>query len=125
MLFTVHFGWAKPVPVNFLNLRPRRLGLILVSSAGILTNMLLALTAFLWLDRIPAHSNDMLAEILENLKWINVGLAVFNLIPIPPLDGSKILMGFLPARYQYGLARLEPYGFYLIIALVLLLRVLL
>jgi Zn-dependent protease len=125
MLFFVGFGWAKPVPVNFLNLRPRRAGLILVASAGILTNILLALIAFLWLGRISVYSNHMLAEILNNLMWINMGLAVFNLVPIPPLDGSKILMGFLPARYQYYLARLEPYGFFFIIALVLLLRMLL
>jgi Zn-dependent protease len=124
MLFFVGFGWAKPVPVNFLNLRPRRAGLILVSAAGIVTNMLLALIAYLWLGRISVYSNHMLAEILNNLMWINAGLAVFNLVPIPPLDGSKILMGFLPARYQYYLARLERYGFFFIIALVLLLRML-
>jgi Zn-dependent protease len=123
MLFIVGFGWAKPVPVNFMNLRPRRAGLILVSAAGILTNLLLALIAYLLLNRVPMF-NYSLFRILNNLMQINIVLAVFNLVPIPPLDGSKILMGFLPARYQYGFARLEPYGFFIIIALVLLIRML-
>jgi Zn-dependent protease len=124
MLFFIGFGWAKPVPVNFMNLRPRRAGLILVSAAGILTNILLASIAYLWWSHIPFYSNRTLATILKNMWQINTVLAVFNLIPIPPLDGSKILMGFLPARYQYGFARLEPYGFFIIIALVLLIRML-
>lgn len=125
MLFFVGFGWAKPVPVNFQNLRNKRMGLILVSSAGVLTNLLLAILAILGSHLVPVYSNKALATVFYYLIRINIVLAVFNLIPIPPLDGSKILMGFLPARYQYYFARLEPYGFFFIIALVLLLRMLL
>ncbi|RPI79490.1 MAG: site-2 protease family protein [Desulfobacteraceae bacterium] len=124
MLFFVGFGWAKPVPVNFQNLRPRRAGLILVSSAGILTNILLAVAAIFISHLEPVYSNKVLATVFFWLIRINIVLAVFNLIPIPPLDGSKILMGFLPARYQYYFARLEPYGFFIILALLLLLRIL-
>jgi len=120
MLFLFGFGWAKPVPVNFDNLRDHRKGLILVSSAGIIANMSLAFVAFL-LDHILSRSpSGTLAQILYYLAQINIMLAAFNLIPIPPLDGSKILMGFGSARFQYLLLRLEPYGFFIIIGLLYL-----
>jgi Zn-dependent protease len=117
MLFIFGFGWAKPVPVNFDNLHETRKGLIFVSSAGIIANMILAFLAF-FLSRIlsPAPSG-VLATLLYYLAHINIILAAFNLIPIPPLDGSKILMGFVSERFQYLLVRLEPYGFFVIIAL--------
>jgi Zn-dependent protease len=79
--------------------------------------MLLAFMAFSldrFLSPVPAGG---LATFLYYLAQINIILASFNLIPIPPLDGSKILMGFLPERWQYSLARLEPYGFFVIIGL--------
>ena len=117
MLFLVGFGWAKPVPVNFDNLRDLRKGLIFVSSAGIVANMLLAFTAFLLNHLLSPSPSGILAPVLYYTAQINIMLAAFNLIPIPPLDGSKILMGFLPDRYQYALSRLEPYGFFIIIGL--------
>ena len=117
MLFLFGFGWAKPVPVNFSNLHDTRKGLILVSSAGIITNMLLAFIAFFLYRFLSPEPGGVLSTLLYYLAQINIILASFNMIPIPPLDGSKILMGFLPARLQYTLSRLEPYGFFIIIGL--------
>jgi Zn-dependent protease len=118
MLFLFGFGWAKPVPVNLAYVRPARLGLILVSSAGIVTNLLLAMAAFLLLRLLaPQGSPETLLYVMAQ---INIMLASFNLIPIPPLDGSKILMGFLSERLQIALARIEPFGFFIIIGLLYL-----
>lgn len=120
MLFIVGFGWAKPVPVNFNNIQDTRKGLILVSSAGIITNMLLAFLAFFLFQLLSPAPGGVAATLLYYLAQINIMLAAFNLIPIPPLDGSKILMGFLSERWQYSLSRLEPYGFFVIIGLLYL-----
>ncbi len=117
MLFIFGFGWAKPVPVNFDNLRDTRKGLIFVSSAGIIANMLLAFIAFFFFRLLSPAPSGVLATLLYYLAQINIILAAFNLIPIPPLDGSKILMGFVSERFQYLLSRLEPYGFFVIIGL--------
>ena len=117
MLFIFGFGWAKPVPVNFNNLHDLRKGLIFVSSAGIAANMILAFLAFFILHILSPVPGGVPATFLYYLAQINIILAAFNLIPIPPLDGSKILMGFLPERLQYSLSRLEPYGFFIIIGL--------
>jgi len=117
MLFLFGFGWARPVPVNFGNLRPRRTGWILVSSAGIIVNMMLAFVALFLLRAFPPSSQGIAATMLYYMARINIILAAFNMIPIPPLDGSKIVMGFLSPRLQHALARLEPYGFFIIIAL--------
>jgi Zn-dependent protease len=117
MLFIFGFGWAKPVPVNFDNLRDARKGLIFVSSAGIVANMCFAFMAFLVSRILSPASGSVPATFLFYLAHINIVLAAFNLIPIPPLDGSKILMGFLPPRMQYFFSRLEPYGFFIIIGL--------
>jgi len=117
MLFIFGFGWAKPVPVNFNNLHDFRKGLILVSAAGIVTNILLAFIAFFLLRLLNPGPFGALSTFLIYMAQINIMLAAFNLIPIPPLDGSKILMGFSSTRFQYSLARLEPYGFFIIIGL--------
>ena len=120
MLFLFGFGWAKPVPVNFHNLRDPRKGMIFVSSAGIIANLMLAFLA-LFLQRILAPaSSSIIATLLYYMAHINIMLASFNLIPIPPLDGSKILMGFSTPRFQYSLSRLEPYGFFILIGLLYL-----
>lgn len=117
MLFIFGFGWAKPVPVNFNNLRDQRKGMILVSAAGIVANISLAFIAHLLLRLLNPSPFSALAVFLIYLGQINIMLAAFNLIPIPPLDGSKILMGFSSPQFQYTLARIEPYGFFIIIAL--------
>jgi Zn-dependent protease len=120
MLFLFGFGWAKPVPVNFENLHPPRRGMIFVSAAGIVANLFLAFTAFLLDHFLSPSPSGILAPILYYMAQINIMLAAFNLIPIPPLDGSKILMGFGSARFQVLLLRLEPYGFFIIIGLLYL-----
>jgi Zn-dependent protease len=119
MLFLAGFGWAKPVPVNFNNLSDKRKGLIFVSSAGILANILFAFVAQLFI-RLFSGSSSGIAVILVYkvcfiVSQINITLAALNLIPIPPLDGSKILMGILWEKTPYFLTRLEPYGFFIII----------
>ena len=116
MLFIFGFGWAKPVPINLAYVRDMRKGLILVSSAGIIANIVVAFVAFLLL-RILSPSSEAIGLLLHYLAQINIILAAFNLIPIPPLDGSKILMGFMSERFQYLFSRLEPYGLFIIIAL--------
>ena len=117
MLFIFGFGWAKPVPVNFSRLRDRRMGTFWVSAAGIIANMLLA-TMALFLTRLlsPAPSSTP-ALLLYYFAQINIILAAFNLIPLPPLDGSKILMGFASPNVQNLLFRFERYGFIIIIGL--------
>lgn len=117
MLFIVGFGWAKPVPIDLQNIPDRRKGLIFVSAAGILTNILIAFLA-LFLFRLFALSpRGLLAVIVYTIVHINITLASLNLIPIPPLDGSKILMGLAPSGLRYLLMRLEPFGLFIMIGL--------
>jgi Zn-dependent protease len=117
MLFIFGFGWAKPVPVNFARVSNGSKGLILVSAAGILTNMALAFLA-LFVQRLLSLSfSGMFGVMLYYMAQINIILAAFNLIPIPPLDGSKILMGAAPGNIRAFLLRIEPYGFFIIIGL--------
>jgi len=119
MLFLVGFGWARPVPVNFNNISDRRKGLIFVSSAGIIANILFAFFALLFIRLFSTSFSGMTLILVYNVcntvAHINITLAALNLIPIPPLDGSKILMGIVWQRTPYLLARLEPYGFFIII----------
>lgn len=117
MLFLVGFGWAKPVPIDYYRLKNYRVGLIAVSLAGCLANILIATIGIFFLQLSAVSVNSMLAVILTILVRVNIILGAFNLIPIPPLDGSKILMGFLPASGQQTMARLERYGFFIIIIL--------
>ena len=122
------FGWARPVPVNFSNLgRPRR-DMIWVSLGGPLTNFsLAALSALLlrWLAILHGGAETQLGMVLEPLRlmcgfslYINIILGVFNLLPIPPLDGGRVMTGLLPRRQAAALARIEPFGFVIIIFLV-------
>jgi len=117
MLFIFGFGWAKPVPVDFNRLRDRHKGMIMVSAAGIVTNMLLAFCAFFLIRWLSLSPSGMPGVLFYYFAQINVILAAFNLIPIPPLDGSKIVMGFAPSGVQNAFFRLERYGFFIIIAL--------
>lgn len=117
MLFLVGFGWAKPVPVNFANLRDRRKGMILVASAGIVMNMILAFSALFLSRLLSLPESSMPAVVLYLFAKINIILAAFNLIPIPPLDGSKILLGFAPPNIQAYLLRFERFGFLIVIGL--------
>lgn len=120
MLFLAGFGWAKPVPVNLNNIPNRRKGLVFVSSAGILANILFAFGALLAYRLLHLPSAGLGAVILFTIAHINITLASLNLIPIPPLDGSKILMGLASDNLRYLLARIEPYGFFILIGLLYL-----
>jgi Zn-dependent protease len=110
------FASAKPVPVNFNNLRPQRLGMAMVSLAGPLSNFILAAVCVipLKLGLVNAISGPILLQAI----FLNIILGTFNLIPIPPLDGSKILLSFAPTEWAYRLLRFEQYGFILILFLV-------
>lgn len=119
MLFIFGFGWAKPVPVNLYNITDRR-GLTLVSSAGIIANIIFAFFGVLLQQLLELPPSSSLGIMLYFFVQINIMLAAFNLIPIPPLDGSKILAGFMSENVQYQLARLEPYGLFIIIGLLYL-----
>ena len=122
MLLFVGFGWAKPVPVNLENIPPekRRKGLIFVSAAGITANIVFAFIALLLYRLISPDQSGMIAQILLLLARINIILAAFNLIPIPPLDGSKILMAFAPESVTRVLDQIEPFGIFIVLGLLIL-----
>jgi len=117
MLFFVGFGWAKPVPVNYGNLRNPRAGLICVSLAGCLTNIIIAVIALFIVRSMNLVTDRPFAATLLVIARINITLGAFNLIPIPPLDGSKVLMGFLPRSAQLRFASLERIGIPLLLFL--------
>jgi Zn-dependent protease len=121
------FGYAKPVPVNFLNLSHPRTDMVWVALAGPATNILLALAAalaFHGLGLVPANGVRWVADNLQNALIINVILAVFNMLPIPPLDGGRVAVGLLPNALATPLSRLEPYGLLILIGVLLLLPML-
>lgn len=122
MLLIIGFGWAKPVPVNLENIPApeRRKGLILVSAAGVTMNMIIAFVAMLLWRLLTPEPGGLLYNVLYMLAYINILLAAFNLIPIPPLDGSKILMGFTPESFNRVLYQIEPFGFFIVLGLLLL-----
>jgi len=121
-LFLFHFGWAKPVPINPYNFRNRRLGIIVVSLAGPMMNFLIALISAIILEFVsPFAGTSLLWEFLLSVLYycvlLNVGLMCFNLIPIPPLDGSKVLLEFLPFRYREFFYQAERYSAFILMAL--------
>lgn len=116
------FGWAKPVPVNPLNFSDLRKGELLVSAAGILANFSLAIIAaiiFHILNTLPQEFPALLGALLRFTVLINLILGIFNLFPIPPLDGSKILLSQLPYNLARAYQRIEPYGFLILLILLL------
>ncbi len=128
MLLLAHspflFGYAKPVPVNFRALRNPRIDMVWVALAGPATNIALALAAalaFHILDFLPANAAQWVADNLKNALLINVVLAVFNMLPIPPLDGGRVAVGLLPRALGAPLARLEPFGMLILIGILILL----
>jgi Zn-dependent protease len=118
------FGYAKPVPVNFRALRHPRLDMVWVALAGPATNIALALvaaTALHLLGFVPESAAQWIFDNLKNALVINVVLAVFNMLPIPPLDGGRVAVGLLPNALAVPLSRLEPYGMLILIGLLILL----
>lgn len=110
------FGAAKPVPINYQALRNPKRDIIWIGASGPVANFIFALlcSIFLRIQALPV----LIQELLQNLIVINVVLGVFNLIPIPPLDGSRIVMGLLPRRLAYSYALIEPFGFFIVMALI-------
>jgi len=120
----VLFGYAKPVPVNFGALRQPRRDTMLVAAAGPATNIALAVIASLLfhiVGYLPATAAEWLADNLRNALILNVMLAVFNLFPLPPLDGGRILVSLLPKPAAIAVARLEPFGLLILIGLLIIL----
>lgn len=137
------FGYAKPVPVNFMNLRRPKQDMVWVAAAGPITNIFLAVICgtllrlivmfnpkiafFIQIDSQPRDWGDPLTMILLPFAWMcfygvlfNILLAVFNMIPIPPLDGGRVMVGLLPDEASEKWSALEPFGFFIIIFLVLM-----
>lgn len=130
MIFLVGIGWAKPVPVNFHNLKNPKRDMIWVAGAGPVTNFVLALVSALVMRGLAALGTgfpdgspvqtflDPLILMAAFSVYINLLLCIFNLIPVPPLDGGRVAVGLLPHRQAEMLARVEPYGMIIIILLV-------
>ncbi|MEA5113810.1 MAG: site-2 protease family protein [Geobacteraceae bacterium] len=130
MVFLVGIGWAKPVPVNFSNLHNPKRDMIWVAAAGPVTNFILAVLSALALrlvaaisfgDSVPMFPSLILKPLSLMLAfsvYINLLLAIFNLIPVPPLDGGRVVVGLLPYRQAAAFSRIEPYGMIIIIVLV-------
>lgn len=117
------FGYARPVPVNFRKLRHPKRDMVWVALAGPATNILLAIASAILLAVMVQLPGDMVwlaqpvATMCQASIIINMVLCIFNLIPLPPLDGGRVAVGLLPERYAVYVARIEPYGFMIIVAL--------
>jgi Zn-dependent protease len=132
MVFIVGIGWAKPVPVNFRNLRRPKRDMIWVAAAGPITNFILgtaSAVAMRLLVRFGAGvpEGSPLANVIDPITlmlafsvYVNLLLGIFNLIPVPPLDGGRVAVGVLPYHASTALARVEPFGMIIIILLVFL-----
>lgn len=122
--FIIHFGWAKPVPVDPRYFSNPQKGMLLVALAGPAANVFLAIASallakiFIHMTFIPIFVLKPLIGMLAASVWLNLVLAVFNCLPIPPLDGSKVLMGLLPPKAAYSYSRIEPFSLILLVILI-------
>lgn len=120
LLFMVvfRFGWAKAVPINPMKFKNRKRDTFLVSIAGVVTNFILALMSALILVHVPIKSELIFQMILVTM-WYNIMLGVFNLLPFPPLDGSKVVASFLPTKLEYLFYKYERY-FYIVLVILIM-----
>lgn len=128
MMIAFRFGWAKPVPVNMDNFKNPKKGMAITALAGPLSNIILAIVFLFCYGLFYASlaklgtTGRVIAELLYVTANISVYLAVFNIIPIPPLDGSKVLFSILPNRYYYKLMRYERYGMLILMLFIIVTR---
>lgn len=121
MMFLVHFGWAKPVMINPRNFRDWKKGEILVALAGPAANLLVSFVALLTMAimfKLGIFSEGV-RLVFSLIILYNINFAIFNMIPLPPLDGSKVLMMLLPGKYAYKMMQLERYSFIILIILLM------
>ena len=129
LLLIVHFGWAKPVPVDPRNFKNPKQDMLYVAIAGPISNIITAVVAAVLLKLILINygsligSANILEPIVQTLYWlifIGVVLAVFNMLPFPPLDGSRVLYGILPDRMSNSIRQIETYGIFILFGIILL-----
>lgn len=112
-MIVFRFGWAKPVPINQFNFKKQRFGLFTVAIAGIVINLITAFVCLLIMYNIQL--NEIVFVLLDRISFYGIVFAVFNLIPIPPLDGSKILASILPKKFQYFIYKYEKYSMLILV----------
>lgn len=118
-LFLFGFGWAKPVPVNPWNFKNKKLGMVLTALGGPVSNFILGFIGYIgWTFINPDGIGAVIQLICYYLVIFNIGLGIFNLIPVPPLDGSKVLNAILPQKYYFKIMQYEKYGFIVLIILI-------
>lgn len=126
MVIVAGFGWAKPVPVDMRYFKNQKRGMALCAAAGPTSNFVLAFLCMIIYSSVflmtKGQYPDWLDTFMQNIIILNIYLGIFNLLPVPPLDGSKILGAFLPDRAYYKLMRYERYGMIAVVALIMVLR---
>ncbi len=127
-IMTRMIGWAKPVPIDPRNLKNPRKDMMWVAMAGPVINLIIGITSaviYRWIIEMPVPENKFLLMIIDPVGLmvyysvvVNVGLAIFNIIPLPPLDGGRILVGILPQKQAIKYSQIEPYGFIILLVLI-------